>query len=234
MDDVMNPLATEILMGKRTTHPYEMLRETKDGEVRMDGGFTAASYIAKAIWNAVNTIVTDACTGMAFFRRCAQLLAHEGKGLVWVTPVGLPVLHLYPEYKAKRVKLFLHDREVELMTREDTDSVNKAKAADAVSPNVVHSLDSAALMLCVLDCAEAGVKDFSLIHDSFGAHPNDTQTMYVAVRQSLANMYEAYCPFEEIRRQTYAALDAKEKLPAIPKTGNLDLACILDADYAFA
>jgi DNA-directed RNA polymerase len=47
-------------------------------------------------------------------------------------------------------------------------------------------------------------------------------------------MYEAYCPFEEIRRQTYAALDAKEKLPAIPKTGNLDLACILDADYAFA
>jgi DNA-directed RNA polymerase len=234
MDDVMNPLATEILMGKRTAHPYEMLRETKDGEVRMDGGFTAASYIAKAIWNAVNTIVTDACTGMAFFRRCAQLLAHEGKGLVWVTPVGLPVLHLYPEYKAKRVKLFLHDREVELMTREDTDSVNKAKAADAVSPNVVHSLDSAALMLCVLDCAEAGVKDFSLIHDSFGAHPNDTQTMYVAVRQSLANMYEAYCPFEEIRRQTYAALDAKEKLPAIPKTGNLDLACILDADYAFA
>jgi len=234
MDDVMNPLATEILMGKRDSHPYEMLRTSKDGEVRMDGGFTAASYIAKCIWQAVNTIVTDACTGMAFFRRCAQLLAHEGKGLVWVTPVGLPVLHLYPEYKSKYVQLFLQDRRVQLMSREDTEVVNKAKAADAVSPNVVHSLDSAALMLCVLDCAEAGVQDFSLIHDSFGAHPNDTETMYVAVRASLANMYDAYCPFEEIRRQTHEALDAKEKVPAVPARGDLDLARILDADYAFA
>lgn len=234
MEDVMNPLAVEVLMGKRTAHPYEMLRTSKDGDTRMDGGFTAASYIAKLIWQAVNTIVTDACTGMAFFRRCAQLLAHEGKGLVWVTPVGLPVLHLYPEYKSKRVRLFLHDRDMRLFTREDTEVVNKAKAADAVSPNVVHSLDSAALMLCVLDCVEAGVRDFSLIHDSFGAHPNDTETMYVAVRQSLANMYEAYCPFEEIRRQTYDALDAKEKVPSVPDTGDLDLASILDAEYAFA
>ena len=235
MDDVMRPAAVAVLQGHLPHHPWEMLRTSKAGETKPDGGFTAASYIAKLIWTAVNEIVTDACVGMAFFRRCAQLLAHEGKGLVWVTPVGLPVLHLYQEYHTKKVQLFLHDREVRLFARTGpTEVVNKVKAADAVSPNVVHSLDSAALMLCVLDCVEAGVKDFSLIHDSFGAHPNDTETMYVAVRQSLINMYEAYCPFEEIRSQTYDAMDAKEKVPNVPEKGDLDLARILDADYAFA
>lgn len=235
MDDVMRPAAVAVLQGHLESHPWEMQRTSKAGETKPDGGFTAASYIAKLIWTAVNEIVTDACVGMAFFRRCAQLLAHEGKGLVWHTPVGLPVLHMYPEYHTKKVTLFLHDRSVQLFARTGaSEVVNKAKAADAVSPNVVHSLDSAALMLCVLDCVEAGVKDFSLIHDSFGAHPNDTETMYVAVRQSLINMYEAYCPFEEIRRQTYDAMDAKEKVPNVPEKGDLDLASILNADYAFA
>lgn len=235
MDDVMRPAQIAVLQGHLKSHPWEMVRTSKSGETKPDGGFTAASYIAKCIWAAVNEIVTDACVGMAFFRRCAQILAHEGKGLVWVTPVGLPVLHLYQEYHAKKVTLFLHDKPVQLFARTGpTEVVNKAKAADAVSPNVVHSLDSAALMLCVLDCAEAGVKDFSLIHDSFGAHPNDTETMYVAVRQSLINMYEAYCPFEEIRSQTYDAMDAKEKVPNVPDKGTLDLSHILSADYAFA
>lgn len=235
MDDVMRPAAVAVLQGHLKSHPWQMMRTSKDGVTKMDGGFTAASYIAKCIWKSVNDIVTDACVGMAFFRRCAQLLAHEGKGLVWVTPVGLPVLHLYSEYTTKKVKLFLHDKEVRLFARTGaTEVVNKAKAADAVSPNVVHSLDSAALMLCVLDCSEAGVKDFSLIHDSFGAHPNDTETMYVAVRQSLINMYESYCPLEEIRSQTYDAIDAKEKVPSLPQKGHLDLSSILAADYAFA
>lgn len=235
MSDFMRPAAVEVLQGKLDAHPWEMMRTDKEGETRPDGGFTAAAYIAKCIWKAVNDIVMDACKGMAFFRRCAQILAHEGKGLIWVTPVGLPVLHLYPEYNVKKVKLFLHDKEVRLFPRTGaTEVVNKTKAADAVSPNVVHSMDSAALMLCVLDCKDAGIKDFAMIHDSFGAHPNDTETMYVAVRQSLINMYEGYCPFEEIRRQTIEAIDAKEKVPSVPEKGALDLANILNADYAFA
>jgi DNA-directed RNA polymerase len=235
MDDFMRPAQVEVLQGKLPAHPWAMMRTDKEGNTKLDGGWTAASYLAKLIWRAVNEIVTDACTGMAFFRRCAQLLAHEGKGLVWVTPIGLPVLHLYSEYKVKKVKLFLHDREVRLFTQtEPTTVVNKAKAADAVSPNVVHSMDSAALMLCVLDCVAAGVKDFSLIHDSFGAHPNDTEIMYVAVRQSLISMYENYCPFEEIRSQTHGALDAKDKVPTIPTKGDLDLGDIMQSAYAFA
>lgn len=235
MSDFMNPAAIAVLTGKLDAHPWQIMRTSKDGTTALDGGFTAACYIAKLIWSAVNQIVTDACAGMAFFRRCAQLLAHEGKGVQWVTPVGLPVLHLYTEYKVKKVQLFLHDREVRLFARTGaTEVVNKDKAADAVSPNVVHSLDSAALMLCVLDCTEMGVKDFSLIHDSFGAHANNTEAMYVAVRQSLINMYEAYCPFEEIRRQTLETLDAKDRVPAVPAKGTLDLSQILNAEYAFS
>jgi DNA-directed RNA polymerase, mitochondrial len=235
MSDFMDPAAVDVLTGRLPRHPWAIMKTDKEGVTKLDDGFTAAGYLARLIWKAVNEIVTDACTGMAFFRRCAQVLAHEGKGVLWHTPVGLPVLHLYSEMKSKKLKMFLHDREVRVITQTDpTEVVDKAKAADAISPNVVHSLDSAALMLCVLDGADYGIKDFSLIHDSFGTHANDTETLHLAVRQSLINMYQNYCPFEEIRRTTYAAVDAKAKVPEVPTKGTLDLDGILRADYAFA
>jgi len=224
MADVMNPLAVEVLTGKRGAHPYDY---------QGDGGFKAASYIAKCVWKSVNEVVKDACAGMRFFRSCAKVLAHEGKGLVWNTPIGLPVLHLYSDFTTKRVKLWLADREVRVFVRgPQTKVVNKAKAADAVSPNVIHSLDSSHLMLAVLEAE--GITDFSLIHDSFGVHANNTETMYHAIRQAFVGLYEAYCPFTEIQQEVESIIDDKSKVPEVPSKGSLRLEDVLTADYAFS
>ena len=39
---------------------------------------------------------------MKFFQKCAGALAHERKGLMWVSPIGLPVLHKYTEWAPNR------------------------------------------------------------------------------------------------------------------------------------
>lgn len=242
--DLMQPLALKVLEGQLVEHPY--------GE---DGGFKASLYIAKVVWRAVNEIVKDASEGMKFFQRCAQVLAHERKGLFWVTPVGLPVLHKYTDWDIKTVKLFLYDKTVPIKSASGMDkivgddvlkcikanmrvrpneTINKAKAKSAIAPNVIHSMDAAHLMLTVLDAKYSDITSVSLIHDSFGTHAGNTTKFFVLIREAFVEMYENYDPFEEIYHQTHKALEDKGKAPEVPARGNLDLSQVIDSLYAFA
>lgn len=243
-EDLMNPLTLKVLEGQLIEHPYGL-----------DNGFKASMYIAKVVWRAVNEIVKDASEGMKFFQRCAQVLAHERKGLTWVTPVGLPVLHKYTDWECKRVKLFLFDKSVPVSEAKAHDKVegdgvlkwvkanirtrpiehiNKDKAKSAVAPNVIHSMDAAHLMLTVLEAKAKGVTAFSLIHDSFGTHAGRTSEFFYTIRETFVEMYENYDPFEEIAYQTAKALEDKTKCPEVPGRGDLDLSQVINSLYAFA
>ena len=254
--DVMKPLEFEVLEGRRASHPYATPRLNKNSdEMEPDNGFTASLYIASVVWRAVNEIVKDASQGMKFFQRCAQVLAHEGKGLFWVTPVGLPVLNKYPHWDIKTVQLFLYDKTVPIksasgmdkivgddvlkcikanMRVRPNDTINKAKAKSAIAPNVIHSMDAAHLMLTVLDAKYSDITSVSLIHDSFGTHAGNTTKFFVLIREAFVEMYEHYDPFEEIYHQTHKALEDKGKAPEVPARGNLDLSQVVNSLYAFA
>lgn len=252
MEDLMRPLGLKVLSGLLPNHPY--------GE---DGGFKAAGYIAKKVYGVITNLVKDAVSGMRFFQHCAAVLAHESKGLSWVTPVGLPVHHRYTEWDSKHVRLFLHDksipvvqnlvdnganslstgnkgitasiRQVQLTIRTKPSSrINKAKAKSAISPNVIHSLDASHLMLTVLKAKAAGLRDFSLIHDSFGTHAANTSDFFYMIREAFVEMYENYCPYETIHKATYKTLDDKTKVPQVPQKGTLDVSSIYSSLYAFA
>jgi DNA-directed RNA polymerase len=248
MEDLMRPLGLKVLSGTLPVHPY--------GE---DGGFKAAGYIAKKVYGAITNLVKDAVSGMKFFQHCAAALAHESKGLTWVTPVGLPVTHRYTEWDSKHVRLFLHDkyvpviessldnadtlmvdsvdavRQVQLTIRTRPSSrINKAKAKSAISPNVIHSLDASHLMLTVLKAKDNGLKDFSLIHDSFGTHAANTSEFFYMIREAFVDMYENYCPYETIYNATFNTIDDKSKVPNIPLKGALDVTDTYSSLYAFA
>lgn len=242
--DLMEPLAMKVLEAKLIEHPYGK-----------DNGFKASLYIAKAVWTAVTEIVKDASEGMKFFQKCAAALAHERKGVMWMTPVGLPVLHKYTDYDVKRVQLFLYDKGVPVTEAKPYDKIEgdsvlkriqanirvkpsehirKEKAKSAIAPNVIHSMDSAHLMMVVLDAKEKGINHFSLIHDSFGTHAGNTPEFFYTIREQFVNMYENYCPFEEIAYHTGKALDDKTKVPQTPTKGSLDLNGVIQSLYAFA
>ena len=246
LTDLMGPLNHKVLEGLLDVNPYE---------VEDDGGYRCAGYLAGHIWRAVNTLVTKASEGMRFFQQCAGSLAHERKGLSWVTPVGLPVLHKYDEFNFKRVKMFLYDKrltvteagsgdvvsgenvlkQVRLQVRTDPNGrIDKNKARNAVAPNVIHSMDAAHLMLTVLEGVDQGITSYSLIHDSFGTHAGETEKFFGLIRLAFVDMYENYDPFQEVLMSTEAALDDVSKVPEVPTRGTLDLEGILNSNYAFA
>lgn len=254
--DLMAPLTLKVLEGKLDRHPYGIVRVNQDtGVEETDDGFKASMVLAKAVWTAVNDVVKDAGRGMKFFQQCAGALAHERQGLMWVTPIGLPVMHKYMEYDMKQVKLFLFDKSVPVAdaTSEDivkesgvlkkvrallkskpTGHINKDKAKSAVAPNIIHSLDSSHLFLTVDAAWDKQIRYFSLIHDSFGTHAANTTEFFYTIREQFVEMYENYCPFEEIEYHTRKSLKDKTKVPPLPKKGELDLAGVIDSLYAFA
>jgi DNA-directed RNA polymerase len=231
VEDTMRPLADDVLAGKYGKHPF--------GE---DQGFIAANYLAKANWQAVNQVITGASEGMKFFKTLARLLAHENKHMRWKTPVGFPVLQSYTKFTTKEIKVYLYDRTLFKNVRSQISlrdkplrAVDKAKSASAVSPNVIHSMDAAHLLLTVLNALQANIQEYFLIHDSFATTAADTQKLYEIIRSSFIELYKDFCLYDSILKQNINQFTdpSKVELPSIPKKGKLVLEDIKDSRYCF-
>lgn len=232
LEDTMRPLADEVLEGKHDTHPF--------GE---DQGFAAANFLAKANWKAVNQVITGASEGMKFFKTLARLLAHENKHMRWVTPVGFPVIQSYSKFTTKEIKVYLYDRTLFKNVRSQISlrdkpvkAVDKAKSASAVSPNVIHSMDAAHLLLTVLNGLQQEIHEYFLIHDSFATTAADTQKLYKIIRSSFVELYTDFCLYQSVLNHNIDQFTnlSKVELPSIPKKGNLVLEDIKDSRYCFA
>ena len=232
LEDTMRPLADEVLEGKHDTHPF--------GE---DQGFVAANFLAKANWKAVNQVITGASEGMKFFKTLARLLAHENKHMRWVTPVGFPVIQSYSKFTTKEIKVYLYDRTMFKNVRSQISlrdkpvkAVDKAKSASAVSPNVIHSMDAAHLLLTVLNGLQQEIHEYFLIHDSFATTAADTQKLYKIIRSSFVELYTDFCLYQSVLDHNIDQFTnlSKVELPSIPKKGNLVLEDIKDSRYCFA
>jgi DNA-directed RNA polymerase len=235
MEDHMDPLEIDRISGKIAVHPY--------GD---DAGEAVASWLSKRIYKAVVDRLSLVNRGMGFFQSCAAALAHEGKPMIWHTPLGLPVVQAYQQYETKRVELFLYSQKVEVPTLKDvvqadgsvlqryrasarikpTGEILKDKQKSAIAPNVIHSMDSSHLMKAVLYSLEHNITDFMLIHDSFATHAGacgnpdvmENSGFFWIVKQSFVDLYEEYDLFTEVHNATLLALspEGRERLEAMP------------------
>jgi DNA-directed RNA polymerase len=231
IEDLMNPISDKLLKGDLTVHPF--------GE---DRGHKAASFLARHNWNAVTTVISSAADGMRFFQQLADSAAQEGYHMTWFTPVGFPAGQYYPKREIKKIKVYLHDREASVQRRTQitlrnnkrgTVDVRKSKAA--ISPNVIHSLDSAHLIKTVTKCfSEKRIKDFMLIHDSFATTPAQLQGMYEAIREAFVEMYLDKDLYQNLLTQVMSKLSETATAPEMPERGNLDVSLVLQSKYCFS
>lgn len=232
MEDTMRGLSDKVLTNEIESHPFGT-----------DEGFQASNYLAKKNWIAINQVIESASIGMSFFKDLAGLTSHQSKPMIWKTPLGFPVIHKYSEWKVKKIKIYLHDREAKCLTRQQvtlkekpTHTIMKSKAKSAIAPNIIHSMDASHLLSTVLKGLENNVKDFFLIHDSFATTPSQTDILFRVVRESFVEMYENFDLYQSVLDHTARNLDNAEELdfPDLPTKGDLDLKGILKSNYCFA
>jgi Autographiviridae RNA polymerase len=189
----------------------------------------AAAMLANFMWQAIGEEVVKAAEAMVWFRECAKLLPNSAE---WTVPItGLPVQQGYKSVSWRRVETTLLGKMVYTKYAELGDTVDKRKQVQSIAPNVIHSLDAAALMLTIKKAQEAGIEQFAMVHDSYGTLAADVKPMRKATREAFVELYS-----HDVVRDLQAQWQKQTAvaLPEPPETGSLNLNDVLRSEYFFA
>jgi DNA-directed RNA polymerase len=173
---------------------------------------------------------------LAKFEQAGKQAEADNRFLKWTLPVtNFPVVQHYTEGAVKKIYVqygapigercstgyFTNTLQLSVCFTENP-IISKRKQGLGASPNAIHSLDAAHLMMIVCESPF----DTTTIHDSFGCALADMADLFTIVREQFVRLYEND-PLERILTEMGVTLDGVE-------IGALDIRGVLDSEYAFA
>lgn len=201
-----------------------------------DQTMRACSYMGRHVWHSIGEVVVAARAAMDWLQVAARISAKAELPVNWQTPCGFPVWQAYYDHEMYRIKVTLGKGLIHKTAMfKETDKIHRRKQANGISPNFVHSMDAAALMMCVRRALQAGVTSFGMVHDSYGTHASDMDTLATCLREAFVELYQ-HDVLEDFRNSILAMLPEKlqAKVPPCPAKGDLDLNVVRQSVYFFA
>lgn len=198
-----------------------------------------ATYLAACNFEAIGNVVVAARQAMDWLREVSKVAASTELPVRWTTPSGMLVVQDYRDAVGEELDFQVLGRRYRLMLAKTGEKLSARRQALGISPNFVHSLDAAHLMRTVMLCAQDGMKDFAMIHDSYGVHAGRAAQLRDNLRDAFVDQYRADVLAEfrdELSRQLtdMGRLDLVEELPPLPEMGTLDLEQVKQSEYFFA
>jgi len=161
---------------------------------KLDGDLGSnATYMRNVMRDCIKDTVVAASVVMKWMQDNAAAIATDKRPLTWTTPIGFIVRQAYYVPQKRRVSTVSgvgQYASISLSYEDPTQGLRVRKQRDAIAPNVIHSFDSAHMMLSVLAAHDsANIRHFSVIHDSFGCHAADMEAFHVCIREQFAVIY---------------------------------------------
>ncbi|BAP34919.1 RNA polymerase [Ralstonia phage RSJ5] len=189
---------------------------------------SAANFLSFKVWDSIGEVVIAARSAMDWLQRsslCILRGAHGGEPqqqIQWDTPSGFRVFQVYDDCDIVTINSKLMGGcRIKVGVFKDSPAMNAHK--NGLSPNFVHSMDASHLTICTLACPEI---DLAMIHDDYGTHAADAQTLFTRIRETFVRMYEENDPLAQFA-------DRYPGLAAVPPRGSLDLRQVLASPYFF-
>jgi len=193
----------------------------------------AAAFLACVVDAAIGEEVASAKGGMAFIKAMGKVANSHKKGISWVTPAGLPVVQAVRKTTSSTITTRLLGQ-VRLKYAHDLEEIDTRKQITSISPNFIHSLDAAHLMLTVCALEDShGPASWAMIHDSYATHAGLTDQLGQTLRQAFVDMYTDHCPLEALRSSVMEEGD-EDETPPVPEKGGFDLNEVMKAEFFFA
>jgi DNA-directed RNA polymerase len=225
---------------------YGMRNQLREefSSMRLDGDLSGptretemedAAYIAEKNHTAIGQVVVAARVAMQWLMDAAKVAASDGLPVRWVTPSGLLVQQAYRVAEGKDLDFNVAGRRYRMVLNITGHKINKVAQKNGISPNFIHSLDAAHMMRTVNYCLDAGLKDFCMIHDSYGAHAAEAEELSYHLRRAFMDQYRGDI-LKDFRDQLAEQLpdELAATLPPLPPMGTLDLEAVMESDYFFA
>lgn len=225
------------LFGMRDQIRGELSKMVEEGScpIPEDKVWEASDYLSRVVYTSIGEVVVAARDAMDWLQDVARVAAKAGLPLRWRAPSGFPVVQDYRMSKMKEIKTTLFGGvKKSIRTREALTKLDKKKQANGVAPNFVHACDASHMMATVNKCAPLGMS-LAMVHDSYGTHACDVGTMSYLLREAFVEQYNTDV-LGDFRDEMVAQLPPElgEKIPPLPKAGDLELAQVLESDYFFA
>lgn len=195
--------------------------------------YRATAYLSGVVWSAIGDVVVAARTAMAWLQQVARLAAARGVPLTWTTPSGFVAHQEYRNVKLRRITTRMRGSIIKLVDFGEIESLDVYRQGLGISPNFVHSLDGAAMMLTIREALAVGVTQFAMIHDSYGTVAADTDKLAGALRRAFVRMYEENNVLLNFQQDVLRACPDL-RLPPIPPYGSLNIQEVLNSPYFFA
>jgi DNA-directed RNA polymerase len=125
-------------------------------------------------------------------------------------------------------------RSTALVYAESEAQIDRLRQTDAISPNVIHALDAAALVFALDEMED--ISRIAAIHDCVGGLAPEMTMISRAVRDGFARLYGDHDPLQVIYAAALAELDEddRHRLQVPPKPGALDVRAVCEAGYFFS
>jgi len=208
----------------------------KSGEALPHGWFKKdfdnhAMLLSDNIWAAIGEVVVKAKEGMTWFQASIReyVKKNPDKPFGWYAPDGLFCFQAKWDMDTRRVETFLNGEMIKPSFEVETDEVDPRGMAQAVAPNIIHSIDAAILRAATGKAItrQEPLRHFAFIHDSFGVHAAD---MEVFLNECLKPAF-----VEIFKSDILSSLKDSfgTELPP-PSQGNLDLDGVLSSQFCFS
>lgn len=195
--------------------------------------YQACSYLANHVWAAIGLTVGSARKCMKWLQDVAAAASAQDVPLWWTAPSGFLVKQKYRNYDVKQIRTIVGTTCRQLSLRLDNDKLSSRKQRQGVAPNFVHSLDASALVRTVNRAYDYGIRDFAMIHDSYGTTANQAGILAKALRESYAEMF-AEPILERFREDVCSLLDDPSAVPPVPSKGDMLPDEVLKSTYFFS
>jgi len=209
---------------------FEEMGENPFGEQSRE----ACTFLAQLVWQAMGEVVVAGRRAMDFIQGVARSAARVNAPLLWTTPSGFKVYQAYHTDKEGRVETRFNGTIRKFVEYKQTDKIDVRRQTSASSPNFVHSLDAAAMVLTINAATTVGITHFAMIHDSYGTHASDTQALAVCLRAEFVQMYQDHDVLGDLLSTAQEGAPTGTDWPELPCMGNLDIELVNSSKYFFA
>lgn len=190
--------------------------------------WSATGKVARAILAAMDDVAPKVAAGREWLQEVARTIAKSGQPVRWRVPVtGFPVRQSGREYwRREKWRNDVGDgrRLIEWHVKTPR-RLDVTKHVNSIAPNVIHSLDAAALVLTIR--AGASINSWGVVHDSYQVLAADVPALRDAARRGFWRLYNRPV-LEEITEQFRGQAPG---IPEPPELGDYEIGDVLEADY---
>lgn len=258
-DSLAGKINRSITKSNTMTQPYSVTIRGMQDQLRIL--FTDYENIGKKFWvgeswvvsrlladvhqRSIDEVVKGAKRGKDFIKAITAKVASRNKGLLYTTPMGFTIYQKNVKCEEFRLESNIWtpnkgSQRVQFRVKRKIGRVNTASQKNSSAPNLIHGLDTSLMHFTVEGCSNKGVKSFSLIHDSYGVHPNKVPILNVEVRESFITIFSKDVLYDWAIEVLENAGFTFDEIMSIfeeledPMLNTLDLNDVRDATFMFS